>query len=176
MHSKHIKTHQNWGFFFKWPEKEQTDLISLIRDTSCPAAPPPPSSKEWNPPLGSFVGQSTCNSYTTSLGAGQRVLSYTYYTPWQVFPQVSSILQTVLKATKARYSPGGAPLNSVARFQVEVQILVEATCRKKILLVLSGPQEYSLRIEEKPPSTLRSCLADWLQVLSSCTLDGGCLG
>ena len=121
-----------------------------MRDTSCPAAPPPPSSEEWNPPLGSFVGQSTCNSYTTTLGAGQRVLSYTYYTPWQVFLKVFSILHNVLKATKARYSPGGAPLNSVARFQVEVQILMETTCRRKILLVLSGPQKYSLRIVEDP--------------------------
>jgi len=53
--------------------------------------------------MGSFVGHSTCNSYTSALGAGQKVLSYSYYTPWQ--------------AAKARYSPGGAPLNSVARFQ-----------------------------------------------------------
>ena len=142
--------HQNWRFFFKWPEKARIDLISLIRDTSCPAAPPPPSSEEWNPPLGSFVGQSTCNSYTTTLGAGQRVLSYTYYTPWQVFLQVFSILQTVLKATKARYSPGGAPLNSVARFQVEVQILIETTCKRKKLSSVVSPQEYSLRIAEYP--------------------------
>ena len=142
--------HQNWSFFFKWPEKEQIGFISLIRDTSCPAAPPPPSSEEWNPPMGSFVGQSTCNSYTTALGAGQRVLSYTYYTPWQVFLQVFSILQTVLKATKARYSPGGAPLNSVARFQVEVQILIETTCKRKKLSSVVSPQEYSLRIVEYP--------------------------
>ena len=50
-----------------------------------PPAPPPTTSGPWTPPLGSFVGPSTCNSYTTVLGAGQRVLSYTYYTPWQVF-------------------------------------------------------------------------------------------
>ena len=100
--------------------------------------------------MGSFVGQSTCNSYTTALGAGQRVLSYTYYTPWQVFLQVFSILQTVLKATKARYSPGGAPLNSVARFQVEVQILIETTCKRKKLSSVVSPQEYSLRIVEYP--------------------------
>ena len=28
---------------------------------------------------GSYVGQSTCNNFTTVLGAGQRVLSYSYY-------------------------------------------------------------------------------------------------
>ena len=50
-----------------------------------PPAPPPPPSGRWSPPLGSFVGPSTCDSYTSALGAGQRVLSYTYYTPWQVF-------------------------------------------------------------------------------------------
>ena len=50
-----------------------------------PPAPPPPISERWIPPMGSFVGQSTCNSYTSAFGAGQRVLSYTYYTPWQVF-------------------------------------------------------------------------------------------
>ena len=30
---------------------------------------------------GSYVGQSTCNNYTSALGAGQRVLSYSYYRP-----------------------------------------------------------------------------------------------
>ena len=50
-----------------------------------PPAPPPPTSGHWTPPIGSFVGPSTCNSYTSALGAGQKVLSYTYYTPWQVF-------------------------------------------------------------------------------------------
>ena len=89
-----------------------------------PPAPPPPTSGRWTPPLGSFVGPSTCNSYTTVLGAGQRVLSYTYYTPWQVFlAKISHSFETgapLLKTAKARYSPGGAPLNSVARFQVEI--------------------------------------------------------
>ena len=30
---------------------------------------------------GSYVGQSTCNNFTSALGAGQRVLSYSYYRP-----------------------------------------------------------------------------------------------
>ena len=33
------------------------------------------------PPDGSYVGASSCNQYTDSLGSGQRVLSYSYYTP-----------------------------------------------------------------------------------------------
>ena len=28
-------------------------------------------------------GHSTCNDYTSMLGSGQNVLSYTYYTPWR---------------------------------------------------------------------------------------------
>ena len=30
---------------------------------------------------GTYVGQSTCNNFTSALGAGQRVLSYSYYRP-----------------------------------------------------------------------------------------------
>ena len=30
---------------------------------------------------GKYVGQSTCNNFTSALGAGQRVLSYSYYRP-----------------------------------------------------------------------------------------------
>ena len=33
------------------------------------------------PTEGSYVGPSSCNEYTDRLGAGQRVLSYSYYTP-----------------------------------------------------------------------------------------------
>ena len=33
------------------------------------------------PPDGSYVGPSFCNSFTTQLGSGQNVLSYSYYTP-----------------------------------------------------------------------------------------------
>jgi hypothetical protein len=33
------------------------------------------------PPAGSYVGLSSCNSFTTHLGSGQNVLSYSYYTP-----------------------------------------------------------------------------------------------
>ena len=36
-------------------------------------------------PQGSYVGQSTCNNFTSALGAGQKVLSYSYYTPWRTF-------------------------------------------------------------------------------------------
>ena len=32
---------------------------------------------------GSFVGMSTCDGFTSALGSGQRVLSYSYYTPWK---------------------------------------------------------------------------------------------
>ena len=40
-------------------------------------------SRPWAPAPGSYVGPSTCDRYTSALGAGQRVLSYTYYTPWR---------------------------------------------------------------------------------------------
>jgi hypothetical protein len=40
-------------------------------------------SRPWAPTPGSYVGPSTCDRYTSALGAGQRVLSYTYYTPWR---------------------------------------------------------------------------------------------
>ena len=30
---------------------------------------------------GSYVGPSTCNNFTSALGAGQRVLRYSYYRP-----------------------------------------------------------------------------------------------
>ena len=33
------------------------------------------------PPDGSYVGPSSCNKETELLGSGQRVLSYSYYTP-----------------------------------------------------------------------------------------------
>ena len=36
-------------------------------------------------PQGTYVGQSTCNNFTSALGAGQKVLSYSYYTPWRTF-------------------------------------------------------------------------------------------
>ena len=36
-------------------------------------------------PQTSYVGQSTCNNFTSALGAGQKVLSYSYYTPWRTF-------------------------------------------------------------------------------------------
>ena len=31
---------------------------------------------------GSYVGLSSCNQYTSQLGSGQKVLTYTYFTPW----------------------------------------------------------------------------------------------
>ena len=37
-----------------------------------------------SPPPGSSVGRSSCNYYTDLLGAGQDVLSYSYYTPGTV--------------------------------------------------------------------------------------------
>ena len=36
-------------------------------------------------PQGSYVGPSSCNNFTSALGAGQKVLSYSYYTPWRTF-------------------------------------------------------------------------------------------
>merc|ERR1712106_1030718 len=41
------------------------------------------SSTPWTLPSGTYVGHSTCNRYTSALGSGQKVLSYTYYTPWK---------------------------------------------------------------------------------------------
>lgn len=40
------------------------------------------SDTPWTFPDGTYVGHSTCNRYTSALGSGQKVLSYTYYTPW----------------------------------------------------------------------------------------------
>ena len=40
-----------------------------------------------NPPLiiprGVYIGKSTCDEYTSAIGSGQKVLSYTYYSPWR---------------------------------------------------------------------------------------------
>jgi len=41
------------------------------------------SSTPWLFPKGTYVGNSTCNRYTSAIGSGQKVLSYTYYTPWR---------------------------------------------------------------------------------------------
>ena len=41
------------------------------------------SSTPWTLPAGTYVGSSTCNRYTSAIGSGQKVLSYTYYTPWK---------------------------------------------------------------------------------------------
>ena len=35
-------------------------------------------------PQTTYVGQSTCNNFTSALGAGQKVLSYAYYRPYIV--------------------------------------------------------------------------------------------
>ena len=32
---------------------------------------------------GTFVGYSTCDRFTSALGGGQNVVSYSYYSPWQ---------------------------------------------------------------------------------------------
>ena len=57
---------------------------------SCPRERPPVRRGEdrtddlrrgQTPPDGSYVGPSSCNDYTDSLGSGQNVLSYSYYTP-----------------------------------------------------------------------------------------------
>lgn len=48
-------------------------------------------SKHWNKrvkislkiPDSTFVGNSTCNDYASALGAGQKVISYSYYSPWK---------------------------------------------------------------------------------------------
>ena len=37
------------------------------------------------PPDGSYVGPSSCNKFTDLLGSGQKVLSYSYYTPGVTF-------------------------------------------------------------------------------------------
>ena len=44
---------------------------------------------------GTFVGPSRCSHFTTALGSGQKVLSYTYYTPW--------------RAAGGRFRPDGRP-------------------------------------------------------------------
>ena len=34
-------------------------------------------------PKGVYIGSSSCSDYTSALGAGQKVLSYTFYSPWR---------------------------------------------------------------------------------------------
>ena len=63
--------------------------------TGCKCARPlPPLGEDYSsslldsrgapPPAGAYVGQSSCNTYTDRLGAGQDVLSYSYYTPGNI--------------------------------------------------------------------------------------------
>ena len=58
------------------------------------------------------MGQSTCDGYTSALGAGQAVLSYTYYTPWR----------TVIK----QYMDNGKPTDTVERFLELLKPLAES--------------------------------------------------
>ena len=63
-------------------------------------------------PSGVYVGQSTCDLYSSALGAGQKVLSYTYYTPWR----------TVIK----QYMDNGKPTDTVERFLELLKPLAES--------------------------------------------------
>ena len=45
------------------------------------------------PPDGSYVGRSSCNSYTDRLGSGQNVMSYSYYTPGNIVHKTSGVLK-----------------------------------------------------------------------------------
>ena len=45
-------------------------------------------------PHGVYIGPSSCNDYTSALGAGQKVLSYTYYSPWRTLKKQYGLGQT----------------------------------------------------------------------------------
>ena len=49
------------------------------------------------PPPGSYVGLSSCNTFTTRLGSGQNVLSYSYYTPH------NTMINHTMSVNKTRY-------------------------------------------------------------------------
>ena len=59
---------------------------------------------------GSYVGASSCDDYTSALGSGQDVLSYTYYSPW--------------RTSGSRYNHNGRPSDgSAARYAELLQYL-----------------------------------------------------
>ena len=51
---------------------------------------------------GVYVGSSSCNDYSSALGSGQKVLSYTYYSPWRTI--------------KKQYFENGKPTDTEERF------------------------------------------------------------
>lgn len=53
-------------------------------------------------PTGVYIGPSTCSDYSSVLGSGQRVLSYTYYTPW--------------RNARKQYMENGKPTDTEERF------------------------------------------------------------
>jgi len=53
-------------------------------------------------PRGVYIGHSTCDRYTSALGSGQQVLSYTYYSPW--------------RTVKKQYMENGKPTETEERF------------------------------------------------------------
>ena len=53
-------------------------------------------------PVGDYVGPSSCNDFTSALGSGQKVLSYTYYSPW--------------RTVRRQYFENGKPTDTEERF------------------------------------------------------------
>ena len=45
-------------------------------------------------PAGVYIGPSSCDQYTSALGSGQKVLSYTYYSPWRTLKKQYELGQT----------------------------------------------------------------------------------
>ena len=62
---------------------------------------------------GSYVGPSSCDAFTSSLGSGQNVLSYTYYTPW--------------RTSGSRYNDNGRPSDGSAARYAELLLYLAST-------------------------------------------------
>ena len=79
------------GYEAKTLSTPQLQLYSFHPSCNCSRIGPrlsslqPPSSDiDWRElEDGTYVGESTCDEFTSALGSGQNVLSYTYYTPWR---------------------------------------------------------------------------------------------
>ena len=84
---KHLILGVNYRVFCCFVTRPGPSLAALSRQS-----PAVPSSSLAD---GTFVGRSRCSHFTTALGSGQKVLSYTYYTPW--------------RAAGGRFRPDGRP-------------------------------------------------------------------
>ena len=56
---------------------------------------------EENPPIGEFVGKSSCNDYVTSLGSSQKVVSYSYFGGYRT--RYTQLLANLSNTIKTKY-------------------------------------------------------------------------